>query len=236
MVLEETNLKSIASGKAELDSLLGGGLPAGSLTLLEGPAETGKSILCEYFVHRSLISRIPVAFYTEDSNIKNVMQQMGSLDLDVTDYFLSDRLRLYTLAAESNGSELITLGLLLEHLEQLPAHYQLIVLDSISELSARVDEDALADFFLGCQQVCAVGHTVLATVRSEALDDDRRSRLQTVCNAHLRLTLEKIGDSNVSVLEILKLRNTLQDRDNTESLTVEPGDGLLVLPFTRKGA
>ena len=234
MVLEETSTKSSATGKTELDTLLGGGLPGGSLTLLEGPADSGKSVLCEYFVHRSLLSRVAVAYYTSDANIKNVMLQMGSLDLDVTDYFLSDRLRLYTLSAEANGDEKITFGLLRKHLEQLPRHFQLIVLDSLSELTAHSDENALAEFFLGCQQVCAQGHTLLVTVRSEVLDDDQRGRLQTICNGYLKLGMEKSGGDIIRVLEVVKLRNARRETNNTLGLEVEPGTGLKILPFTRK--
>ena len=37
----------ITSGNAEIDKKMGGGIPAGSLTLIEGANDTGKSVLTQ---------------------------------------------------------------------------------------------------------------------------------------------------------------------------------------------
>ena len=42
----ETKKKIISTGHPEIDKKLGGGLPIGSLTLIEGQSDAGKSVGC----------------------------------------------------------------------------------------------------------------------------------------------------------------------------------------------
>jgi archaellum biogenesis ATPase FlaH len=97
MVLEDIQTKSIITGNADIDGLLGRGFAIGSLALLEGPGESGKSLLAQHFAHHTLTTRTGVAYYTSEGNVKAFLSLMSSLDLDVTDYFLVDRLRIYSL-------------------------------------------------------------------------------------------------------------------------------------------
>jgi flagellar protein FlaH len=53
--IEEEIKKSIlSSGNSEIDKKLGEGIPLGSLTLIEGENDTGKSVLCQQFIYGGL--------------------------------------------------------------------------------------------------------------------------------------------------------------------------------------
>ena len=43
----DTKKRSISSGNLELDKKMGGGIPEGSLTLIEGQSDSGKSVLVQ---------------------------------------------------------------------------------------------------------------------------------------------------------------------------------------------
>ena len=45
--IEETGLPVITTGQADLDAKLGGGIPVGSLTLLDGQSDSGKSVVSQ---------------------------------------------------------------------------------------------------------------------------------------------------------------------------------------------
>ena len=45
----------IGTGCQPLDQILSGGLPLGSLTLIEGPPSSGKSVGCQYITYESLL-------------------------------------------------------------------------------------------------------------------------------------------------------------------------------------
>ncbi len=87
----------ISTGSNEIDKKMGGGIPVGSLVLLEGQSDAGKSVLSQHFTHGALQSRMSMAYYSTENTVKSLMTQMSSLSLDVTDYFLCDRLRVYPL-------------------------------------------------------------------------------------------------------------------------------------------
>ncbi len=59
----------VSSGNAQLDSLLGGGVPAGSSTLLLGPAGTGKSSLATLFALSMAASGKRAALFVFDENV-----------------------------------------------------------------------------------------------------------------------------------------------------------------------
>ena len=100
-----SNFTTVSTGNGEIDKKLGGGIPASSLTLVEGQSDAGKSVLCQHLAHGSLLSSLSVAYYTAENTVKSLVTQMASLSLDVTDYFLLDQLRIYPLHISGKGVE-----------------------------------------------------------------------------------------------------------------------------------
>ena len=49
---------------SQLEQILGGGIPIGSLTLLDGTGGTGKSFFCQHFAYGALQSGQKVAYFT----------------------------------------------------------------------------------------------------------------------------------------------------------------------------
>src|SRR3990170_1832047 len=85
----------ISTGNAELDKKIGGGIPEGSLTLIEGQSEAGKSVLTQQLVWGGLQDGKRVAYYTTENTTRSLMRQMSSLSLDITDFFLMRRINIY---------------------------------------------------------------------------------------------------------------------------------------------
>ena len=52
--VEEKEQPTISTGNSDIDGKLGGGIPVGSLTLIEGPSASGKSVLTQQFTSGSL--------------------------------------------------------------------------------------------------------------------------------------------------------------------------------------
>ncbi len=95
--------ENIITGVSEVDEKLGGGIPVGSLCLIEGHSDAGKSVLCQHLSYGTLGSgQISVAYYTTENTIKSLIAQMDSLSLYTLDHFLSDHFRIYPLAFHSS--------------------------------------------------------------------------------------------------------------------------------------
>jgi circadian clock protein KaiC len=75
----------LPSGNAELDGLLGGGLPAGTSTLLLGPAGTGKSTVASQFAAAAARRGERAAIFVFDENIGTFRSRSRKLGIPVED-------------------------------------------------------------------------------------------------------------------------------------------------------
>ena len=112
--------KVISTSNAEIDKKMGGGIPLGSLTLIEGQSDAGKSVVSQHLAFGALHSDVAVAYYTAENTVKSLLTQMASLGLDVTDHFLVDRLRIYPLQITREMNTDIIFTRITKHIETLP--------------------------------------------------------------------------------------------------------------------
>jgi circadian clock protein KaiC len=85
--------QSMSSGVPALDTLLGSGLPAGSTTLLVGPAGSGKSSTATQFVLNALRQGDRAAIFTFDETIASYLARAAGLGLDIQRFIEDDRLK-----------------------------------------------------------------------------------------------------------------------------------------------
>lgn len=95
--------KPISSGNPELDSRMGGGLPVGSLVLIEGSSGSGKSVLSQQLIFGSLNQGIRVSLFTTENGVKSLISQMASIDLDVFEYLLMGKFRAFPIELSKLG-------------------------------------------------------------------------------------------------------------------------------------
>ena len=133
MVTElESGVRVVSTGNNEVDKKLGGGIPTGSLVLMEGQSDAGKSVVSQHFTYGALSSKLGTVYYTTENTVKSLISQMTSLDLDITDYFLCDRLRIYPVLCNEDTDSAEAFHMLLDHFETLPITTQLIIVDSLT--------------------------------------------------------------------------------------------------------
>lgn len=232
------------TGSSEIDQLLGGGVPLGALVLVEGESETGKSVLARHLTYHALTGGMSVAYYTTENSIKDLMAETCLLELDVTDYFLCDRLRVYPLnplpasplpEGRSRGSGSICKRLL-EHFESLPADYRMTVIDSLSGLMLQCDERQIVDFFAACKGLSDLRRTIVATIQTGAREGDLLDRIRSICDTHLALRIEQGGGRPVRVLEVTKVGNVEPPAGNLLGYSIEPGAGIKAFALARSNA
>ena len=226
----------ISTGSTELDARLGGSIPQGALTLIEGPPSSGKSVICQQLTYGALNSGIDVAYYTTETTVKNLLTQMTSINLDVTDHFLMDFLRIYRMQIGGRDENSVVLfDRLADHIASLPESYGVVIVDSATRIVTHGQEVGIVDFFSACKQLCEGGRTIFLVVHTYAFGEGMLPRIRSLCDAHLSFHLEEMRDLVVKVMEVTKVRNA--DRvDNTMSFDVEPGVGLKTIPLSRARA
>ncbi|MBM3956533.1 MAG: flagellar accessory protein FlaH, partial [Gemmatimonadetes bacterium] len=61
-------------------------------------------------------------------------------------------------------------------------------------------------------------------------------RLRSMCDAHLQLRVEEVGDQLVKVLEVAKIRGASKNTGNIVTFDVEPNIGMKVIPISKAQA
>jgi flagellar protein FlaH len=226
----------VVTGTSEIDKKIGGGIPAGSLTLLDGQSDAGKSVLAQQFVWGALNNSLKVAVYTTENTTVSLIRQMGTLGFDVTDFFLLRRLNIYPVPNAFDKDDASTVfDTLLSHIGSLD-DFDLIVVDSLTAFVSHASEQQTLDFFSQAKGVCDNHRTLMMTMHSYAVNEQLLIRIRSICDAHLRLRVEEVGEQLLKVLEVAKIRGAAKNTGNVVSFDVQPGLGIRIIPVTKARA
>jgi flagellar protein FlaH len=232
----ETKKKIISTGHPEIDKKLGGGLPIGSLTLIEGQSDAGKSVLCQQMIWGSLKSNYKVLVFTSENSAKSLVKQMDSLGLGILDYMLLGKVKVYYMRpSEIKVNATKTFDTILDTVGKY-TNYQLTILDSLTPIVSNTNDGELLSYFERCKTYCDQNRTIINVVHTYAVNNDILIRLRSACDAHLKLTIEKIGDKLVKTLEVAKVRGAAQTTGNIVTFEIEPEVGMKIMPLSRAKA
>jgi len=235
---EEESAKAIIStGHPEIDKKLGGGIPIGSLILIEGESDAGKSVLCQQILWGSLFDNYKVLLFTSENTVRSLVVQMDSLGMDILDHLLMGWLKLYAmkLSKVRLTAAYDTLQIILETIE-LHKDFDLIIIDSLTPIVSQTGgEEALA-YFERCKALCDRGKTIVNVTHTYAFDHDFLIRVCSACDAHFRLLIDKVGDKLVKTLEVAKIRGANLTTGNVLTFDVEPGIGMKIMPISKAKA
>ncbi|AIY89710.1 ATPase domain-containing protein [Geoglobus acetivorans] len=231
---DEENKNILTSGNTEIDKRLGGGIPLGSLTLIEGENDTGKSVLCQQFAYGGLLNGLEIAYYTTENTIKSLLRQMESLSLDISDFYAFGYVRIFPVHIEgidwSTEQMRRILNLVANHMKVIKEN--VIIVDSLTMFTTYSTEDDVLEFLTRLKNLADNGKTILITLHQHAFKEDTLVRIRSACDCHLFLRKEQVGERYVSVLEVAKIRGAKKTTGNIVSFEVHPGFGLKIIPVS----
>ncbi len=223
----------ISTGNTEIDKKLGGGIPQGSMILIEGESDSGKSVLTQQMIWGSLYDRVPVVLYTTENTVKSFIRQMNSLSLEVTDFLLMGKLKIYPITASTSQlSPAQVFTILLSDMEGR-SDSPLVVVDSLTTFITHTSIEETMTYFEMCKHYCDRGMTVMTVVNSYAFGQAELARVRSMCDAHLTLRTEEMGDRLLKMLEVAKIRGAELSTGNIISFDVEPMMGMKIIPVSK---
>ena len=213
----------VSTGDEILDQKLGGGIPAGSLVLIEGESGSGKSVLAQHFMCSALSIDRHVLLYTSDNTESSLLVQMASLGMDVD----KRNLKVVALPAPNKmRKKPVTLETLLSHMAKSP-DWDLMILDSLTGLLSRESDEDLLSFYTSCKEYHSQRRTIITLVHPNTISDANLTRIASLCDVYLRLKLESTGDQLVKSLQVAKIRGASEATGGIFTFDVEAGEGMV---------
>lgn len=229
----EVKRRVISTGSTEIDKKMGGGIPEGSLTLIEGTSNAGKSVVTQQLLSGALNSGARCVLYTTENTPRSLFRQMQSLSLDVLDFYLLGSFNVYPVpSAMSPESAATAFHKLLAHISSLRGKFDIIFIDSMTSFVSQMPEIATLQFLSALKEFLDDNMTVFFTLHSMAFEEAMFMRIRSLCDAHLRLRVEEMRDKLVKVLEVAKVRGAEKTTGNIVSFDVEPGLGMKIIPIS----
>lgn len=233
----EVKRRVISTGSSEIDKKMGGGIPEGSLILIEGSSNAGKSVVTQQLLYGALNSGARCVLYTTENTPRSLFRQMQSLSLDILDFYLLGSFNAYPVpAAMSPESANTAFHKLLDHMSGLRGKFDVVFIDSLTSFVAQMPESATLQFLTAVKGLVDENMTIFFTLHTFAFDEAMFMRIRSLCDAHLRLRVEEMGDKLVKVLEVAKVRGADKTTGNIISFDVDPGLGMKIIPISKAKA
>jgi flagellar protein FlaH len=230
--------KIISSGNYEIDQKMGGGIPVDSLSLIEGPNDSGKSVLLQQIMWGGLYQGKNIVIFSTENTVQSLLKQMDSLALDISDHFIIGRAKIFPIHVDSlKWGEKTAGNLLVSILKSAEkCKENVIIVDSLTVFVVHSTDSDILNFFTRCKKLCDHGKTIMITVHGYAFSENLLVRIRSICDTHLHLKIEEVGDQLIKMIEVAKIRGAQKSTGNIISFDVDPGFGLRIIPISRAKA
>lgn len=225
-----TDTYSIELDADELNEKLGGGLPIGSLALIEAPNGLGKSIVAQRFTYGLLTNNRSVSYISTELPVSGFLKQMESINYHIKQAFLQQDLKFISIFTPMGKVELA--GDLVQDIleEDTLMESNVVIFDTLSDFLVSRERgfddnfDLLNDF----KQHQMQDTTILCCIDPETLNDDLRRMLSNA--AEVYITMEEVENygQTVNRMSIQRFNAAQDNLDKELSFHVRPNVGLVV--------
>ncbi|XRP96346.1 ATPase domain-containing protein [Methanocaldococcus sp. 16A] len=222
-------LARIDLSRDDLDKRIGGGIPYGSLIIIEGEESTGKSVLCQRLTYGFLQNRYSVTYVSTQLTTLEFIKQMNSLDYSINKKLLSGALLyipVYPLIADNKKKD----GFLKKVMETR-AFYEkdVIIFDSLSALIANdASEVNVNDLMAFFKRITALKKIIICTINPKELPESVLTVIRTSATILIKTEIFSFAGNLKNLAKILKYNMAPGPYQKTIVFRVEPKIGIAV--------
>lgn len=224
----------------ELSDRLGGGLPRGSLVVVEGEFGTGKSILLQRIVYGLLKNGSKVSVVSTELTTLHFIEQMHSLEYSVEEAIYSRSLLFLPVypVLGFRGRKTDLMDRLLNARKMYES--DVIAIDAFSQLvkdwmraldpatDERVVEGRIEDALYLFKLLNAKGKSVILTLQPGDMPDDVASALKAAADVYLTLKLDSVGGVVSRSIFVRRFSRAEKNVADIVPFRVEPKSGFIV--------
>ena len=212
----------ISTGSDLMDKTLQGGIPLGSVCLIEGPSGSGKGVLCQHLVFGSLMADLLVVYYVSKGTAEDLEEQLAILGQDVSMDTESEQLRIFRfdeIAPTRQNAQGFLQALNTHIQERIVEGVDVVFIDDLTRIVTQAGAGPSVNFFEECKAASRRGLTIISAIHTSAFDQKLLWRFQRLFDAHVSLSLESQSFGNnrsiMNLMEVKKFENTALNKKNT---------------------
>jgi flagellar protein FlaH len=246
MSVSRSDLYSIGLKERDrLDKELGGGIPPGSIVLVEGDYGAGKSALSQRFTYGLCQEGNTVTYLSTELTTGSFLEQMHSLDYDMVDHMLDEEvLFLHAEIGDNNnfsGGDDTDRKELLRRLMEAEVMWEsdVILIDTFDsilrndpkfEALIRENEErqAALEIISFFRDVISKGKVIVLTVDPTTLDDEALAPFRSIADVFLELEMVEVGNDVRRQISVMRFAGMGEQVGETIGYSVRSGTGIVI--------
>ncbi len=213
----------------ELDKKLGGGIPRGSLILVDGEHSSGKSVFLQRIAYGLLENGHSVTFLSTQFTTRDFISQMYSLNFPVLPYLASSKLlfiSVYPLISETKSGDFFFTKLM-ETRDLYNSDF--LIIDTLSSIiKYNKDNQKLADLISFLKRITGTGKTVALSVNTNDLSQDALGVLKSSAHIYISTKKKTIGDKIKLSLVVNKYLSAQNAYTTITNFRIVPKIGFII--------
>lgn len=227
-----------------LNNELGGGIPQGSIVLLEGDYGAGKSAMCQRLAYGFCETGTSVTYLSTELTVSGFIDQMHSLSYNMVDHLLNERILFLHANLDTSGvlsgeederRELLTKLMDAEVMWSA----DVIMIDTFDailrndpkfEALVRQDEESQAaleiiSFF---RDIISEGKVIVLTIDPSTLADDAIGPFRAIADVFLELEMIEVGNDVRRQINVKRFTGMGEQVGDTVGYSVRSGTGIVI--------
>jgi len=229
-----------------LNKELGGGIPPGSIVLVEGDYGAGKSAMSQRFAYGLCQEDHSVTMLSTELTVGSFLDQMHSLDYGMVEHLLDEDI-LFLHADIGEGNKLTGGGDdserkdLLKRLMEAEVMWEsdVVIIDTFDailrndpkfEALVRQNEErqAALEIISYFRDVISQGKVIMLTVDPSTLDEEAIGPFRAIADVFLELQMVEVGNDVRRQINVLRFAGMGEQVGDTVGFSVRSGTGIVI--------
>ncbi len=242
------NIRSLGLGDHDrLNKELGGGIPRGSIVLMEGDYGAGKSAISQRMTYGFCQEETTVSVLSTELTVKGFLDQMHSLSYDVVDHLLDERLLFLHANLDTGGvlsgggddddSRMDLLTRLMDAETMWTA--DVIIIDTFDailrndptfEALIRQNEErqAALEIISFFRDMISEGKIIVLTVDPSTVDGDAIGPFRAIADVFFELEMIEVGNDVRRQISVKRFAGMGEQVGDTIGYSVRSGTGIVI--------
>ncbi|MXR20597.1 ATPase domain-containing protein [Halobacterium bonnevillei] len=232
-----------------LNNELGGGIPGGSIVLVEGDYGAGKSALSQRLTYGMCEEGHSVTLVSTELTVRGFIDQMHSLSYDVEEHLLDENLLFFQADVDTGGSTLrgetsedeSNRKQLLKRLMEAEKMWDadVVIIDTFDailrndpkfEALVRQNEErqAALEIISFFRDLVSKGKVIVLTVDPSTVDEEAIGPFRSIADVYLELQMAEVGNDVRRSIAVRRFAGMGEQVGDTIGYSVRSGTGIVI--------